>query len=403
MIRTLYTITALELFLGGGGRLLEFGPVTFRMILFALCFFVSIGLLVHRVYDDGAVFLALGLATAYMLIHGLGFLHGIIKGADMPDLINDAQPSLYWLLAPFFAISLSSVAMVRYTSKLVCTAGVLLAVIYLMIVFGLFVGLLDFNHIYDRFDPTGEIFFRGEKFFFYKGFLYLAISSVFLILAKSRLSGFAFILVIVALTLTLTRGFVVSAAAAIIFMLFGLRRWRSLAVATVLACIAAFFVWVYLPDMTTGFSDQREMSNNIRLDDLYFISQNATPATLLVGEGFGSYINERLNIENSFLWIWWKLGLIGLIFWLSPLLMAVHYYRRMEESDPDHYLACALFYSIFLVYIQTASNPFLNNPIGLSFVLIALFSLRTLAGHSVHRDSFAVASEYSTNTAKFIL
>lgn len=395
MLRILYTVTVLELFVGGGGRLLEFGPITLRMVLFVMCFFASLGLLIFYKDNNNGPFLALGLTMAYILIHALGLLNGAMKGTNATDLISDAQPSLYWMLAPFFAVVLSSVSVVRYTAKLVCMSGVLLAVMYLMAIIGLFFGWLDFDKFYGDLDATGEFFFRGENFFFYKGFLYLAVSSVFLMLARSRLSKLGFTLVVIALTLTLTRGFVISTAIAIIFMLFGLRRWKSLAVAIVSTIVAVLFVWVYLPDMSTGFSEQREISNNVRLDDLNFILENANISTLLIGEGFGSYINERLNIENSFLWIWWKLGVIGLIFWLSPLVMAFAYYRQIHKDSSDYYLACALFYSIFLVYIQTGSNPFLNNPIGLSFVLISLFSLRTLADLPESHRLVIVPERYS--------
>ena len=116
MIRALYTVTVLELFLGGGGRLLEFGPLTLRMVLFALCICASMVLLVfHKTSDGSAVLFPLGLSVVYMLVHGLGFFNGAVRGADWIDLLNDAQPSLYWMLAPFFAIMLSSVSVVRST------------------------------------------------------------------------------------------------------------------------------------------------------------------------------------------------------------------------------------------------------------------------------------------------
>jgi len=404
MMRALYTVTVLELFLGGGGRLLEFGPVTLRMMLFALCICASMVLLVfHKNNDGGVVLLSLGLSVVYMLVHGFGVFNGAVKGADWADLLSDAQPSLYWMLAPFFAIMLGSVSVVRSTATMLCMSGVVLAIMYLISVAGLWSGILEFDKFYQTLDSTGEFFFRGENFFFYKGFLYLAISTVFLMLMKNRLSNIALFLVIVALTLTLTRGFVISTAAAIIFMLFGLRRWKSLAVAFVLTLVSGFFVWFYLPGMSAGFSEQREVSNNVRLDDLSFMLENASASTLIIGEGFGSYINERLNIENSFLWIGWKMGVVGLIFWLFPLVMAFIYYHRIDENDLNYHLGCAFFYSILLVYIQTASNPFLNNPIGLSFVLISLFSLRTLANFSYSREITGKPVTYFDKTGVAIL
>jgi len=387
-MRVLYTLTILELFLGGGGRLIEFGPVTLRMVLFVLCICGSMALLLfHKKGDGDTVLFSLGLSVVYLLVHGLGFFNGAVRRADWADLLNDAQPSLYWMLAPFFAIMLSSVSVVRSTATMLSLSGVMLALMYLISVAGLWSGILEFDKFYQALDSTSEFFFRGENFFFYKGFLYLAISSVFLLHMKNRWSNVGLILVVVALTLTLTRGFVISTAASILFMLFGLRRWKALAVALLLTLVSGFFVWFYLPGTSAGFSEQREVSNNVRLDDLSFMLENVNFSTLLLGEGFGSYINERLNIENSFLWIGWKLGLVGLVFWLFPLVMSYVYYRRINKKDLDYHLGCAFFYSIFLVYIQTGSNPFLNNPIGLSFVLISLFSLRTLAKNSNSRQS----------------
>lgn len=404
MMQALYTITVLELFLGGGGRLLEFGPVTLRMILFVLCIFASIILLVsHKNNDGGVVLFSSGMSLAYMLVHSFGFFNGAVKGADWTDLLSDAQPSLYWMLAPFFAIMLGSVSVVQSTAKILCMSGVFLAIIYLIAVTGLWLGILDFESFYQKLNSTGEFFFRGENFFFYKGFLYLAISSVFLILMKDRLSSVGLFLILIALTLTLTRGFVISTAAAIIFMLLGLRQWKSLAVAFVLTLIAGFLVWFYLPGTSAGFSEQREVSNNVRLDDLSFMMEKASISTLMIGEGFGSYINERLNIENSFLWILWKLGVVGLIFWLFPLIMAFIYYYNINKNDANYYLGSAYFYSVLLVYIQTGSNPFLNNPIGLSFVLIALFSLRTLSKFSNSRKIFGKPINYFEKTGITLL
>ena len=386
MIKGFYTIAVLELFLGGGGRLTEIGSVSFRMVIFGLCLCVTLWLMVtHFDYDRDAVFIALGLTVAYVAVHLFGVVNGVFRGADAVDIMSDLQPSLFWLIAPFFAVVLGSRLIVYHNARLICLTGILLAVFYMTTLLSLAQGFLDFSELYEKLNSTGEFFFRGDSFFFYKGFLYLAIATVFLIAISGRLAVLGAILVATALLLTLTRGFVISAAIVIILMLFSLRRWISMAVAVMLAAVAFFAVWIYLPEMTSGFSGQRDVSNNIRFDDMIFMLKNATPITLLVGEGFGSYINGRLNIENSYLWLWWKLGFLGLIFWLSPLVMAMFYYCRISRDDPDYRLGCAFFYSILLVYIQTATNPYLNNPIGLSFVLIALFSLRTL-GKSVNSD-----------------
>ena len=100
---------------------------------------------------------------------------------------------------------------------------------------------------------------------------------------------------------------------------------------------------------------------------------------MVFGEGLGSEIDGRLNIENTFLWALWKLGVFGVLFWLVPLFLCIKYYIRIGRNDPGFNLASAYMFSTLLVYIQTMTNPYLNNPIGLSFVLISIFSLRTIS------------------------
>lgn len=379
MITALYTITILELFLGGGGRLLEFGPITLRMVLFGLCLYSTAWLIIKRAaVDRRAIALAAIFIGFYLTIQLLSLLNGAASGASTEELLADVKPSLYWLVAPFFAVVLGSREAILRTATLARIAGLALATGYLLAISCLLSGMLDFNRFYEALDATGEFFFRGNTFFFYKGFLYIAIATVFFLAERGKLQKVAALLLASALALTLTRGFVIAAATAILMMLFSLRRWLMLSTAALLAVFAVFVIWIYLPEMSNDYSAQRDVSNNIRIEDFRFILANATLKTLLIGEGFGSYINERLNIENTYLWILWKTGLPGLLFWLAPLLLCTMYYRRIVHSGRDRRLAAAMYYSVVLIYVQTATNPFLNNPIGLSFVLIALFSLRTL-------------------------
>ena len=334
---------------------------------------------------------------SYLLTHLPGLVAGAVRGVSAADLTVEIQPSLYWLAAPFFATVLGSRRLILQTATLVRISGVLLALVYLATLVGLFTGHIDFVDLYAKLDATGEFFFRGESYFFYKGFLYLAIACVFLLAMPGRWSGSAFAVVAIALVLTLTRGFVVATAVAVLLMLMALRRWWAVGAASTLTAVALLAVWVVLPGLTDGFSDEREISNSVRIDDLCFMLDQATPATLLIGKGFGAYINGRLNIENTYLWILWKLGLPALLFWLVPLVLCISYMRSIGPRHPDHRLACGYFYATVLVYVQTATNPYLNNPIGLSFVLIALSSLRTLAAGTASRRVAATGASVTSN------
>ena len=375
----LFTIVALELFLGGGGRLTEIGPVTVRMILFALCLCCAVFVAVYRPRRDDGVPLALALVVAYLLVHLPAVVIGIKEGSLPGDITTELQQSLYWLAAPFFAAAVASPAVVLRAATLIRLAGVVLAGAYILTLAGLVLGLIDFVWLYAALNATGEFFFRGESFFFYKGFLYLGIATVFLAALKSRLSNVMLMIVASALVLTLTRGFLLSTSFAIVLMLAAMGKWRAVGMAAAVVAVAAFMVLVYLPTVDESYVGQRELSNATRGDDFGFILDNFKVSTLLFGSGFGSLINGRVAIENTFLWALWRLGVIGLAFWLLPLALSFHYYLRVPKRGQQHRLACAFFFGIVLVYVQTSTNPYLNNPIGLSFVLIALFSLRTIS------------------------
>ncbi|MEO6407250.1 MAG: hypothetical protein ABIO45_00660 [Burkholderiaceae bacterium] len=374
-----FTLVVMELFVGGGGRLTELGPATLRMVLFALCLLASAYLALVRVRADYGLPLALGLVSAYLLVHLPAVAIGISQGSLPGDVTTEMQQSLYWLAAPFFAIALASPERVVRAALLVRIAGAVLAVAYLAAILGLLTGSLDYVEWYARLNETGEFSFRGESFFFYKGFLYLGISTIFFLALRSRHSTLWLLVVIAALVMTLTRGFILSTSIAALAMLFALRRWRAVGLAALIVSAAVFMMWIYLPSADEAVAVQREISNSQRGDDFAYMVEHASVGPLVFGAGFGSFINERINIENTFLWALWKIGVAGLVFWFLPLLLSARYFLRVPRATEHFPLACAYFFATVLIYVQTATNPYLNNPIGLSFALIALFSLRTLS------------------------
>ena len=378
-METLFTVTLLELFIGGGGRLLEVGPGTVRMILFAACLCVGLIVAIYRMRKAEGVPLAIVLVTAYLFVHTTGILIGLGKGNSLDIMMTEMQLSLYWLAAPFLALVLRSSNMVLRTSLLIRVAGVFLAMAYIGVVSALAIGVIDYPTLYATLSATPEFAFRSSGFFFYKGFLYLGISAIFFVAIPKRYSAVWATIVVIALAMTLTRGFMLSTAFAVLLLLIVQRRRRQLAVALAVVACVAFFIWGYMPSQDDNISVSRDISNSQRLDDFAYIVENFKVSSFFFGEGMGTLINERINIENTFLWAFWRLGIVGVLFWFMPLILCLRYFAKIKRHSSQFRLACAYFFSTILVYVQTMSNPYLNNPIGLSFVLVAIFSLRTLA------------------------
>jgi hypothetical protein len=377
-MRLLFSISLLELFIGGGGRLTHVGPVSLRMVLFVLCLgATAVAIMFPRRRSDGLM-LAISLVLVYLIIHVGAVLVGAISSGDTPKILAEFQQSLYWLAAPFLALMLQTEADVEKTARLVIISGLILAFGYLGIVLGLITGMVGVSLVKNLLTSSGEVQFRSGEFFIYKGFLYLGISAVFLVAYRRRFWITLVIIVGIAMVLTFTRGFLLSGGIAIFGLLCAQKRWRTALPALFLMVAAGLFLWVYVPSTDDTAGGRYEASTAQRLQDMQYMLDHVTAKTLITGEGYASLIDNRYQIENSFLWAIWKLGVVGLIFWLLPFVLCLIFYLRIPDRRMNP-TANAYLFGVVLVYVQTNMNPFLNNPIGLSFVLVALFSLRTLA------------------------
>lgn len=382
-MRALFTISLLELFIGGGGRLTAIGPVSLRMVLFAACLCATVvAMLFPRRRSDG-VLLAMLLVLVYLLVHVAGLVVGAVYSGDGREMFTEFQQSLYWLAAPFFALMIQSEQDVHRYARVVQTAGVVLACLYLLVLVGLISRVLPLHLVRAVIGLSGEVSFRSGEFFIYKGFVYLGISIVFFVALRGSYWAPIATLITFALVFTFTRGFLLSTAASVLLMLCFQERWRAAVPALFLAVCAAFLIWEYLPSLDTSVLNSHDASTNARLQDLWYMIDHVTLKTFLIGEGFGSMINDRYLIENTFLWALWKLGVAGLIFWVIPLVLCIYYYSKIPDrrTNPP---ANAYFFGTILVYLQTMINPYVNNPIGLSFVLLAMFSLRVLSRRMQH-------------------
>jgi hypothetical protein len=382
ILRIFYTLVIAELFLGGGGRLLEIGPITVRMILFS----IAIGLtLVPKFRRQGGpdMNLAYAIVVLFSITHLVPAVAGLMQGVAVNVVFGEVQPMLYWLIAPFFAHLLNQEEYISITTNVVRGAGLLLAAFYLAVLSGIWSGNLDFDSTYETLNSTGEFMFRGAQgLFVYKGFLYLCIAFIFFISIQSPARYLMILLIGCAIMLTLTRGFILSTSAAAFLLLWATGKRRTLAV-LMLACVIIAVAVLGFPSLFEGsilYRKDVNISNEVRYDDMNYMLANLDAVTLITGHGFGSLISDsRLSIENSYLWIWWKAGVAGLLFWLMPLVLCAFAFKQIPADSKNYSLGCAYFFSVILIYIQTAVNPYLTNPIGLSFVIIAVFTLRKLA------------------------
>jgi hypothetical protein len=89
----------------------------------------------------------------------------------------------------FFSASLTSGDDIKTISSIFKNGALFIGIAYMIIIALLLLKKIDFLTFYAQQMRIGEIFFRTDLFFFFKGFLYLCIGFFFFLFSKSNSSG----------------------------------------------------------------------------------------------------------------------------------------------------------------------------------------------------------------------
>lgn len=377
MMETLFSIVLAELVLGGGGRTFSIGDLSLRMLLFAAMLAASVvGMISSTRRRDG-------LATANLLV--LGFLISLLPGLLVDAswgtptriIVAGVQPLLFWLTAPFFALALQDVRMVQRGAGILLFGGVVVAAFTAILTIGLYAGFVGFGSLYAWANETEEMFFRGTTNFFYKGHFFVGIALVFCVVMTPRWWKSMAAILMLSLALSLTRGLYVAVVIALALSFLSQRRHIYIIAAVSVTVVIAVFYSQFIIDLI--FDPTRVSSSQTRSRDITYFISIFDYQTLLFGDGFGKLLNGRTSVENSYLWLLWRFGFIGLSFTIVPLFMSMRYYFSIHRNSQFHTLASAYFFGTVMLYVVTAFNPFINNSIGTMFLIWSLFSLRRLS------------------------
>lgn len=381
MIETLFVLVLGEGVLGGGGRTFSVGPVSLRMLLFAASVLASfiVALTSTRQRD--------GLGTAALLVFAFfasllpGLLIDAANGTTISTIALELQPLLFWLMAPFFAMAIQDVRTAEKAANIILYGGLLVALVTSALMLGLYVGAVNFGRIYLWADVTDELFFRSRTNFFYKGHFFVGTALVFCIVLTPRWWKTMAVVLGLSLILSLTRGLYLAVVIAIAMSFLSARRSFAVIVTIVIATTMVILYEQVLINLI--FDPSRLISSQARSQDVAYFLATFDYKTLIFGDGVGPLLNGRRNIENSFIWAIWRFGILGLLFSLTPLFLATRYFLKIPYGSDNHRLASAFFFGMVMLYVVTAFNPFVNNSIGLIYLLCAIFALRRMSAAGV--------------------
>ena len=344
-ITLLFSVILFDLMLGGGGRLVAWGGVTLRMILFSLAL-IAVGVQTLRKQKISREYWLITFAFAGIVLIGLAI--GLLAGASRVYWWEDVKPLLYFFMLPFFGFAIQGRNTVELTARIIKLTGIILSSVFIILLILINTGTIPFLDFYNTVIGTQEFFFRGELTFFYKGFIYICIAFLFIHFSEDKYKYFVLILLAIGILLSFTRGFLFAIMLTYAFYFLLKSSFTKPAIFVILSLsVVLFGQWAISKgsqaidqiknqqshdiksNPNSNLLGNRSYSDDGRLQQIKEVEGQINLVSFLIGHGFGVGIPSRpVHMEISYLEIFHKQGLIGLGFWAYLLWMLYLKYKH---------------------------------------------------------------------------
>ncbi len=374
--RVLFCLVTFEAALFGSGRMLQVGPWTAKMVLYFIVLLYTIWslLCLTRIRLSTALLLA---SFGAMLCGGL--VNGIGHDANLKFLGEDLSPLLSFLVLPFYEMTIDSRHAIYRAINMIEMAAAIMAAGYGVLIGSILSGAVSFKALYIWLTTVGgdDFIFEGTGGkVFYKGALFIAIALIFLLFKKQRAAKIGSLFLFLSLFVVGVRGFFLALTlCGVIYVLIGPIKTIKRLIFLAGSVLAALIV---LPHIF-ALSGDKGASNSDRIVTTFQVSSRVTIPSFFVGHGFGIGVPIRPeHMENVYLEIFHKQGIVGLLWWGALVVTLIaRFAKAVKAGNQD--LAYPLFLSAMFICAESATNPFLNNPIGMYPFLICFASLGVLA------------------------
>jgi hypothetical protein len=365
-LKLLFIPFLFEIVVGGSGHFMEIGPVTVRMLFYFLVIILAFFYYLHKNLIKKEVLFIL-LSFTFLLVFA-SFI-GWINNASFKLILEDIKPFLFFYVFMFFALVIETEKDIIRASKIIKAGSLFMGIIYVLLILLLLLGKINFFTFYNQQSEIGEIFFRNKFLFFYKGFLYLCVGFIFFLLSKGKENLLATLFLFFCILLTLTRGFILFTILVGTYYVFFINKSAKIKWITFFIGFS-FFIYA-LPLLLDSFGD-RSGSNGARITQIKEVKDLVSPSSFFIGHGFGVGTESRkVHMELSFLEIFHKQGILGVFFWVGLFFYIFLQYSRIKIKYYKN-LALPFLLSVIFVILQSTTNPYMNNPIGLTVILIAI-------------------------------
>lgn len=365
-IPILITLFFLEIFIGGPGNVFTIFQIPARQVIFALlCIFSLFHLATHKVklQSDDLIIISLILWACVSAFIGL------IKGHDMEIVFNDISPMMFFLVYFPLRVYFSKYEIsYEYFLKILTHSSIFMSLFIIIVYVIMSVGFEGGAIVKMIFFDSEALWFRGNGAIFYSGMVYILVS-IILLLGKlidcGRLSVYeagSLPLSFVVLIMSETKGLILALVVACFMLLFLARMSVIMKFKLILIGVICASIALYSFNLSRFSNIGTDIGTEIRLETINE-SLTAINDNIFLGNGFGFELkSKKYHQENSFLDIAVEQGSIGVILY-SILFFQIYIKRRRNI-----YLAI----SVATVVLMSLTNPYINNPLGISLILLTM-------------------------------
>jgi len=359
----------------GSGQMLHAGPLTFKMLLFG---FSMLYVAVALTCGERIGWTTLLLESAYLLSIVVASLIGILRSATTEHLIVDINPLLSFLLLPFFELTIQSYRQVVNVARVMMIAPLAIVAAYLGIMLSLWTGRVHYADLADWLGTLGNGDFMFDESMgrvFYKGAIYLGIALFFFLFHRRSAAKIGAMFMILNLAVIGTRGFFLALfLTGVLYVFIGPIKTPK-KISLLLPLILAGVILLPKVFMLAGNRGESDLERVVTVRQ---VLDRTNVLTVIGGNGFGIGVPERPeHMEIVYLEILYKQGLIGMCWWGTLFaVLVIRFYNSLVRGNSR--LAYPFFLGCAFVAFESFTNPFIDNPIGMTFVTISLACLNVL-------------------------
>ncbi|MDQ0199072.1 hypothetical protein [Neobacillus ginsengisoli] len=430
--KILLSLFFIELFVGGGGRLIDFHIVSIRQVLFLLL----LATFVVRIIKEKAIFnkdintffrlnpVSIGIYALmgwFVVSSLIGLLHHHPRGAVVQAFFRVSFFVLYFPLAYYISKDRFSVKRIITILKYSALAVAIFTITVSLLGKTVFSGD-NFQSFYDFMNwmMNDDLYFRPSNSVFYKSHFYVLVAliiSLNAILNKKFTKVDIAILILGSFSLiwSETRGFLLAFMLSVFMIIVldvkvlvdplkGLSRKLQILVQSkqfIKKFVILIVIMVAVPFLYQNMTLDRFGSSTVDQSstthvkkhkkkvtkEVNDVSVNARmkfivaskdilkhPTNLVFGSGYGTTIAGRITgIEMSFLQILVEQGIIGFATWVFLFFIVYYnYYAAYRKGYKLTTLDISFMAAFMGILLLTNINPFINNPIGIGFFLMLL-------------------------------